>query len=252
MPPPKSHKKITTAQKETLKLWIADGAKYEKHWAFIAVTAVKVPTAVEIPKANAELLKWPKNPIDWFILQTLTQGYQNDRDQDMYPFRDWVIAAFNKNMRFDQFTIEQLAGDLLPGATLEQKIATGFHRNHRVNTEGGVIPAEFVAEYTADRVETTAEVWLGQTFNCTRCHDHKFDPFTQRDFYSMKAFFSNVGEQGEGALDTVTLSSPELENKIAPLQKEVVALQEKLSKQKVTDTDIRVWAGSPCRTRRRA
>ena len=114
------------------------------------------------------------------------------------------------------------------------------------------IPAEFVAEYTADRVETTAEVWLGQTFNCTRCHDHKFDPFTQRDFYSMKAFFSNVGEQGEGALDTVTLSSPELENKIAPLQKEVVALQEKLSKQKVTDTDIRVWAGSPCSTRRRA
>lgn len=313
MPPPKSHKKLTAAQKETLKRWIAEDAKYEKHWAFMPVPAEEAPTAADMPKADAELLKWPRNPIDWFVLQKLTerglkpspraeastlarrmaldltglppraellkrfdvakpdayitallssphygermavdwldaarfadtQGYQNDRDQDMHPFRDWVITAFNKNMRFDQFTIEQIAGDLLPGATLEQKIATGFQRNHRVNTEGGVIPAEFVAEYTADRVETTALVWLGQTFNCTRCHDHKFDPFTQRDFYSMKAFFSNVGEQGDGTLDTVTLSSPELEKKITPLQKEVVALQEKLAKQKVTDTDVRDWA----------
>lgn len=313
MPPPQSHKKLTAAQKETLKRWIAEGAKYEKHWAYMSVQGDKVPGAADIPNANAELLKWPQNPIDWFVLQKLaarglqpspraepstlarrialdltglppggeplksfdpakpdayitalfasphygermavdwldvaryadTQGYQVDRDQDMHAFRDWVITAFNKNMRFDQFTMEQIAGDLLPGATLEQRVATGFHRNHRVNAEGGVIPEEFIAEYTADRVETTAAVWLGQTFNCTRCHDHKYDPFTQRDFYSMKAFFSNVGEQGDGAQDTVVLSSPELEEKIAPLQKAVVALQEKLAKQKITDTDVRAWA----------
>ena len=160
----------------------------------------------------------------------------------MHPWRDWVIGAFNKNMRFDQFTIEQLAGDLLPGATMEQKVATGFHRNHMVNQEGGIIPAEFVAEYTADRVETTAAVWMGQTFNCTRCHDHKFDPFTQKDFYSMKAFFANVGEQGDGAQDSITLPAPDLERRMAPLQKEMAALQDKLAKQKAGDADVRAWA----------
>lgn len=86
------------------------------------------------------------------------------------------------------------------GATLEQKIATGFHRNHMLNEEGGIIAEEFLAEYTADRVETTAAVWLGQTFNCARCHDHKFDPFTQHDFYAMKAFFHNVPEKGVGVI----------------------------------------------------
>jgi hypothetical protein len=97
----------------------------------------------------------------------------------MWPWREWVISAFNRNLPFDQFTIEQLAGDLLPSPTLEQRIDTGLHRNHMINAEGGAIPKEFIAEYTADRLETTASVWLGQTFNCTRCHDHKYDPFTQ-------------------------------------------------------------------------
>src|SRR5437762_5104723 len=99
-------------------------------------------------------------------------------------------------MRFDQFTIEQLAGDLLPHATREQRIATAFNRNHRGNAEGGIIPEEYAVEYVVDRVETTTAVWLGLIMGCVRCHDHKFDPFTQKDFYQFYAFFNNVPEKG--------------------------------------------------------
>lgn len=138
--------------------------------------------------------------IDWLDAARYadTNGYQVDRDRSLHPWRDWVIQAFNENKRFDQFTLEQLAGDLLPNATVAQRVATGFNRNHMINEEGGVTEEEFLANYTADRVETTATVWLAQTFNCARCHDHKFDPLTQRDFYSLKAFFHNVSEKGAG------------------------------------------------------
>ena len=169
--------------------------------------------------------------VDWLDAARFadTNGYQVDRDRDMYAWRDWVIEAFNTNMKFDDFTVEQIAGDLLPEATVSQKIATGFHRNHMMNEEGGVIPEEFLAEYCADRVETTAAVWLGQTFNCTRCHDHKFDPFTQKDFYGLYAFFHNVSEQGIGNYGAnfrrnsppfLILSAPELESKLAMLRNE--------------------------------
>lgn len=171
-----------------------------------------------------------------------TQGYQVDRDQDMHPFRDWVISAFNQNMPFDQFTVEQLAGDLLPDATIEQQVATGFHRNHMVNQEGGIIPAEFIAEYTADRVETTAAVWMGQTFTCARCHDHKFDPFTQKEFYALKAFFNNVGEQGDGAQDTIALPSATLDEQIATLQSELDSLQVQLSRREISEEEVQSWA----------
>ena len=138
--------------------------------------------------------------VDWLDAARYadTNGYQVDRDREHWHWRDWVIRAFNDNMPFDRFTIEQLAGDLLPEPTLAQRIATGFHRNHMLNEEGGVIAEEFLAEYTADRVETTATVWLGLTLACSRCHDHKFDPLSQRDFYALKAFFHNVNEQGVG------------------------------------------------------
>jgi hypothetical protein len=125
-----------------------------------------------------------------------TSGYQSDGERSMWRWRDWVIDAFNRNMPFDQFTIEQLAGDLLPNATLAQRIATGFNRNHRGNAEGGIVPEEYAAEYVVDRVDTTATVWLGLTMGCARCHDHKYDPITQREFYSVFAFFNNVPENG--------------------------------------------------------
>ncbi|MCA9120854.1 MAG: PSD1 domain-containing protein [Planctomycetales bacterium] len=127
-----------------------------------------------------------------------TDGYQNDRTRYMWPWRDWVIMALNEGMPFDQFTIEQLAGDMLPNATLYQQIATGFGRNHRINSEGGSIPAEWAVEYVVDRVDTLGTVWLGLTIGCARCHDHKYDPMTQRDYYKLFAFFNNVPEWGLG------------------------------------------------------
>jgi hypothetical protein len=125
-----------------------------------------------------------------------TSGYQNDGPREMWRWRDWVIDACNANRPFDEFSIEQLAGDMLPGATLSQRIATGFNRNHRGNAEGGIIPAEYAVEYVVDRVETTSTVWLGLTLGCARCHDHKYDPFTQEEFYRLFALFNNIPEHG--------------------------------------------------------
>jgi hypothetical protein len=125
-----------------------------------------------------------------------TNGYSNDGVREMWRYRDWVIDAFRRNMPFDQFTVEQLAGDLLPDATLSQKIATGFHRNHRTSAEGGIVAEEFRVEYVADRVETTGTVWLGLTVGCARCHDHKYDAITQKEYYQLFAFFNNVPEKG--------------------------------------------------------
>jgi hypothetical protein len=126
-----------------------------------------------------------------------SNGYQTDGHRDMWRWRDWVIDAFNRNMPYDRFTIEQLAGDLLPGATLDQRIATGFNRNHRTTGEGGIIPEEYRVEYVADRAQTTATVWLGLTAGCARCHDHKYDPIAQKDFYRLFAYFNQVpGEKG--------------------------------------------------------
>lgn len=125
-----------------------------------------------------------------------TSGYQNDGPRSMWRWRDWVIDAFNTGMPFDQFTIEQLAGDMLPNARLEQRIASGFNRNHRGNSEGGIIPEEYQVEYVVDRVDTTSTVWLGLTMGCARCHDHKYDPLTQREFYQFFAYFNNIPEYG--------------------------------------------------------
>ncbi|KAA3611730.1 MAG: DUF1553 domain-containing protein [Planctomycetota bacterium] len=125
-----------------------------------------------------------------------TNGYQNDFARQMWPWRDWVIAALNQNMPFDQFTVEQLAGDLLPEATLEQRIATGFNRNHRTVTEVGSIAEEWRVENVVDRVETTASVFLGLTMGCARCHDHKYDPISQTEFYRFYAFFNSIAEEG--------------------------------------------------------
>src|SRR5258708_35030220 len=125
-----------------------------------------------------------------------TNGYQNDFARTMWPYRDWVIDAFNRNQPFDRFVVEQIAGDLLPMATLSQKIATGFNRNNRTVTEGGSIDEEWRVENAVDRVETTATVFLGLTIGCSRCHDHKFDPISQFEFYQFFGFFNSVNEKG--------------------------------------------------------
>lgn len=138
--------------------------------------------------------------MDWmdYARYADSNGYQADYERFQWRWRDWVIDAFNKNMPYDQFTVEQLAGDMLPNATLDQKIATGFNRNHRINTEGGVIAEEWRVETVIDRVETTSAVWLGLTSGCARCHDHKYDPLSQKEFYRLFAFFNNVPESGTG------------------------------------------------------
>ena len=120
-----------------------------------------------------------------------TNGYNNDEERTMWPWRDWVLSAFHKNMPYDRFLVEQLAGDLLPNATVEQKIATGFNRNHVLTTEGGIIDEEYRVEYVADRVHTTATVMLAMSLQCARCHDHKYDPIAQKEYYQFFAFFNN-------------------------------------------------------------
>lgn len=275
MPPPKSLKTLTAAQKETLKNWIAQGAEYALHWAYIAPRRPNVPTIKNTG--------WARNAIDAFILQPLeargiqpsaeadrrtllrrlkldllglpptpaevrefladhspdayekevnrflasphfgermavpwldtvryadTVGYHGDQNQNIFPYRDYVIDSFNENKPFDEFTIEQLAGDLLPESVStsgnpsasrardERLIATGFNRLNMVTREGGAQPKEYLAKYAADRVRTVATTWLGSTMACCECHDHKFDPFTTRDFYSLAAFFADVKQWG--------------------------------------------------------
>jgi hypothetical protein len=125
-----------------------------------------------------------------------TNGYQTDGERYMWRWRDWVIDAFNSNKPYDQFTVEQLAGDLLPNATPDQRIASGFNRNHRGNGEGGIVPEEYAVEYVIDRVDTTSTVFLGLTVGCARCHDHKYDPIAQREYYQLFAYFNNIPERG--------------------------------------------------------
>ena len=155
-----------------------------------------------------------------------SNGYQGDGERTMWPWRDWVIDALNRDLPFDQFTRWQLAGDLLPQPTFEQRLATGFLRNHMINGEGGRIPEENRIDYLFDQTETVATVWLGSTFNCTRCHDHKFDPFTTRDYFGLLAYFNHTQVDGSGGDPQ---APPNLE---APSAKQVtqrLALEAKLS-----------------------
>lgn len=264
MPPADSNRKLSSAQKEILKRWIDEGAKWGKHWAFVKpekptpptskdawvqndidrfvlarllkqgirplgeadrrtlirrVTLDLIglpPTAEEIaafvrdksPKAFEKvvdrLLKSPhfgeRMAWDWLDIARYadTNGYQGDRTRTMWPWRDWVVAAFNSNMPYDRFTVEQLAGDMIPDATLEQKIASGFNRNHMINGEGGRIAEENRVEYVFDQVETTSTTWLGLTMTCSRCHDHKYDPIYLDDYYGLFDIFNRSPVSGGG------------------------------------------------------
>ncbi len=177
--------------------------------ASLALTGLQ-PTPEESTQA-ADYAKWCDqllNSTDYAERQTLrwldsaryadTDGYQNDGERSNWPWRDWVIQAFHENKPFDEFTIEQLAGDMLPEADNEQILASAFNRNHRQNSEGGALAEEFFIENVIDRVETTSTVWLGLTMGCSRCHDHKYDPISQREFYQFFAYFNNTGEKGIG------------------------------------------------------
>lgn len=155
-----------------------------------------------------------------------TDGYQGDATRNNWPWRDWVVSAFNNNMPFDQFTVEQFAGDLLPAATPEQILATCFHRNHMTNGEGGRLPEESRIDYVIDRVNTTGTVWLGLTLGCAQCHSHKFDPISQKDYYSLFAFFDNIDEDGRasgGAKPYMKYTSPYAARAVTEAQQLVAA-----------------------------
>ncbi|MCH9023126.1 MAG: DUF1549 domain-containing protein, partial [Planctomycetes bacterium] len=263
MPPEDSGLALTDSEKDLLELWIAQGAKWQKHWSFVK------PNQAQLPKVKDK--DWPSNPIDSFTLaqmeqdgfepspqankETLirrvsldltglpptideieafladnspeayekvadrllastaygehmatdwldasryadTNGYHIDNERFMWRWREWVINAYNENLSFDKFTVQQIAGDMLPDATLEQKIASGFNRNHGISFEGGIVDEEYRVEYVVDRVNTVSTVFLGLTMSCARCHNHKFDPISQKEFYQFFAFFNNVNEKG--------------------------------------------------------
>lgn len=258
MPPPEAKKPITDEQKNILKRWVAEGAEYTPHWAFVKPVAVAVPPGVHpvdyfiqkklhesglepAPEADAYTLarrvsldltglqptpaqlnafvkayrtnpqvayesyvdlllaspaygeRWARRWLD-LARYADTNGYEKDRERSIWPYRDWVIKALNADMPFDEFSIEQLAGDMLPGATLDQRIATGFNRNTMLNEEGGIDPLEFRFHAMTDRVATTSATWLGLTMQCTQCHTHKFDPITHTEYYGMMAFLNNADE----------------------------------------------------------
>ena len=159
-----------------------------------------------------------------------SNGFQQDGDRMQYPWRDWVVNALNDNMPFDQFTIEQLAGDLLPDPTVDQLIATGFNRNHMLNGEGGAIPEEQRHNTVFDRVDTTATTWLGLTIACAQCHDHKYDPISQKDYYSFFAYFNNVEETGkiDRRLKRFQLAKPLLELATDEQQQTMDGLRKKI------------------------
>ena len=159
-----------------------------------------------------------------------THGYHIDSGRNMTRWREYVIDSFNNNLPFDRFTIEQLAGDLLPNATVQQKIASGFNRNHMINFEGGAIPEEYHNAYIVDRVNTTSTVWLGLTLACAQCHDHKFDPLTTKDFYRLYAFFHNVPENGldgsrGNAMPAIKAPGPDDKKRIQELESDIASLE---------------------------
>ena len=165
-----------------------------------------------------------------------SHGYQDDRPRTMWPWRDWVVDAFNENLPYDQFATWQLAGDLLPDPTYEQQLATGYSRNHAITQEGGVIPEEYLAEYAADRTNTFSTTFLGLTVECARCHDHKYDPISQKDYYQLFAFFNNIPEtaqidyRDQAPKPAIRIQDTQLEAQRAFVDSTILALEEQVAR----------------------
>ena len=214
-----------------------------------AFVADKSPDAYE--KLVDRLLRSPhygeRMAMFWLDLVRFadTGGYHSDNHRDLSPFRDWVIAAFNRNQRFDQFTVEQLAGDLLPNATNDQKIASGYNRLLMTTEEGGAQAKEYTAKYLGDRVRNASNVWLGATLGCAECHDHKFDPYKAKDFYAFGAFFADVQEKAVGRQDQVSVPTTAQQQQLDAFAAQVAALRERLnSPQAELDAAQARWEGT--------
>jgi hypothetical protein len=185
-----------------------------------------VDRLIDSPAFGERMAQW------WLDLARYadTNGYHIDNNRDIWLWREWVIKAFNRNVPFDRFTVEQLAGDLLPNRTLDQRVASGFNRNTMVNFEGGADPEEYLTKYVVDRVTTTGVTWLGLTVGCAECHDHKYDPLTTREFYQFYAFFNSIAEQGldgnsANPAPSIKAPSPEQQAELDRRQSAVTALQ---------------------------
>ncbi len=308
MPPPEFGKSPSADEIRILRKWIAEGAEYEGHWAFLPPQRPAPPV---VPAGSTV-----HNPVDRFVLARLrreglqptepadratlirrvsvdltglpptpeevaafvhderpdayekvvdrllgsrryaehmarlwldaaryadTNGYQYDLEREQWVWRDWVIDAYDRNVPFDRFTVEQIAGDLLTDATDQTRLATAFHRNHPITIEGGVIDEEYRTEYVVDRVATTSTVWLGLTMTCCRCHDHKYDPVTQREFYEFFAFFNNVPEKGHNGFNPkITAPSPFRSSERQRLGREIVEVQSEID-ERLAASNVAKW-----------
>ena len=326
MPPAKAKlRSFTPAEVALLRRWIAEGAEYQAHWAFVAPTptavpavtmelaasgspappkpaAVPAPTAIDafvwrelqrrglrpqpeadratlLRRVSFDLTGLPPTPeeieafsrdtepqayervvdrllqserygermaVDWLDLARYADsyGFQVDREREMWPWRDWVVRSFNQNLPFNQFITAQIAGDLLPNPTDEQILATAFSRLHQQETEGGSVEEEYRVEYVADRVQTFATAFLGLTFECARCHDHKFDPVTQKEYYGLFSFFQNIDEAGLYSYFTPSVPTPAHMMLDGATKEKLAALQQKIATAERQTADLRTASGT--------
>jgi hypothetical protein len=299
MPPVDSKKTLSDKEKALLRQWIAEGAEYQAHWAYVppkrpaqsdidhfVLARLQAGGRKPAPEASRETLirrvaldltgiPPTLSEIDAFLADTQpdayarmvdrylssprygehmarfwldlaryadTNGYQYDKERTQWPWRDWVIRAYNSNKPFDTFSIEQLAGDLLPKPSTEQLIATGFNRNHPITIEGGIIDEEYRVEYVMDRVITTGQTWMAMTLVCARCHDHKFDPVSQDEFYQLFDFFNHVPDRGmSGFNPQIKVQSPATGEALTALDAEIAATAQA---NEPSDADLKAWIAS--------
>ncbi|MDV6029623.1 MAG: DUF1553 domain-containing protein [Phycisphaera sp. RhM] len=313
MPPPDSNKRLTDEQRNLLKQWVAQGATYQEHWAFVPprkAPGVDAANPVDhfigqrlhehgltfsppadlrtlIRRVSLDLTGMAPTPeqVEQFLASAESLGIDlayealvdrllasedygermtlawldaarygdtsvmhADGPRDMWPWRDWVINAYNANMPFDQFTIEQLAGDLIPDATVDQKVASGFNRNHATSDEGGAFAEELRVEYVVDRVQTTSTVWMALTMECAQCHDHKYDPISQAEYYQFYAYFNNTADPGMQTRQgnqspVVDVYDERHQARLAELQAEIDSKKKQLeSHKRQADPQFVAWA----------